>query len=43
MNFPEINIAGEGKLHANLNTSLGKIVVRLEEERTPTPLKTLLV
>ncbi|MBG0743099.1 MAG: peptidylprolyl isomerase [Cylindrospermopsis raciborskii KL1] len=39
MNFPEMNITGEGKLHANLNTSLGKIVVRLEEERAPNTVK----
>ncbi|MDZ8106408.1 MAG: peptidylprolyl isomerase [Nostoc sp. DedQUE12a] len=39
MNFPDINIPGNGKLHARLITSLGEIVVRLEEEKTPNTVK----
>ncbi len=39
MNFPEINIPGDGTLHARLITSLGDIIVRLEEERTPNTVK----
>ena len=35
MNFPSINIPGQGQLHARLTTSLGEIVVLLEEKRTP--------
>ena len=39
MNFPEINIPGNGQLHARLTTSLGEIVVRLEEQRAPNTVK----
>src|SRR5215470_6434330 len=35
MNFPPINVPGNGQLHARLKTSLGDIVVRLEEQRVP--------
>jgi peptidyl-prolyl cis-trans isomerase A (cyclophilin A) len=35
MNFPPIDIPGDGALHANIQTNLGNIVVRLEEERAP--------
>jgi peptidyl-prolyl cis-trans isomerase A (cyclophilin A) len=39
MNFPEINIPGNGQLHARLTTSLGEIVIRLEEQRAPNTVK----
>ncbi|NET70731.1 MAG: peptidylprolyl isomerase [Sphaerospermopsis sp. SIO1G2] len=39
MNFPEINIPGDEQLHARLKTSLGDIVVKLEEEKTPNTVK----
>ncbi|MEH2121005.1 peptidylprolyl isomerase [Nostoc sp.] len=39
MNFPEINIPGDGALHARLITSLGQIIVRLEEDKTPNTVK----
>lgn len=39
MNFPDINIPGDGQLHARLHTSLGEIVVRLEEQRAPNTVK----
>lgn len=35
MNIPPIDIPGDGTLHAKIQTSLGSIVVRLEEERAP--------
>lgn len=35
MQFPPINIAGEGPLYACLVTSFGDIIVRLEEQRAP--------
>jgi peptidyl-prolyl cis-trans isomerase A (cyclophilin A) len=35
MKFPPIDIPGNGALHARLVTSLGDIVVRLEEEKVP--------
>lgn len=35
MNFPPINVPGQGQLYALLKTSLGDIVVRLEEQRVP--------
>lgn len=35
MKFPAPNVPGEGRLHAKLVTTLGDIVVRLEEERAP--------
>ncbi len=34
-NFPPIDIAGEGDLYARLHTTLGNIVVRLEETKVP--------
>jgi peptidyl-prolyl cis-trans isomerase A (cyclophilin A) len=39
MQFPPINVPGTGQLHARLKTSLGEIVVRLEEERAPNIVK----
>jgi len=33
--FPPIEVAGEGDLYARLKTTLGDIVVRLEEKRAP--------
>ncbi|MEZ4294461.1 MAG: peptidylprolyl isomerase [Polyangiaceae bacterium] len=39
MEFPPIQVAGQGQLHARLLTTLGEIVVRLEEERTPNTVK----
>lgn len=35
MDFPPIQAAGTGQLHARLRTSLGDIVLRLEEQRAP--------
>lgn len=35
MKFPPIEIPGDGPLHAKLVTSLGSIVVRLEEAKAP--------
>lgn len=35
MDFPPIDIPGDGALHARLVTTLGSIVVRLEEKRAP--------
>jgi peptidyl-prolyl cis-trans isomerase A (cyclophilin A) len=35
MNFPPINVPGNGQLHARIVTSLGDIVVRLEEKLAP--------
>jgi len=37
--FPEINVPGEGDLYARLNTSLGPIVIRLEEKKVPNTVK----
>lgn len=37
--FPEINAPGEGQLYARFCTSMGNIVVRLEEERAPKTVK----
>jgi peptidyl-prolyl cis-trans isomerase A (cyclophilin A) len=39
MNFPEINVPGQGQLYAQLSTSLGDIVIRLEEHRAPNTVK----
>jgi peptidyl-prolyl cis-trans isomerase A (cyclophilin A) len=39
MQFPSINVPGQGQLHARLETSQGDIVVRLEEERAPETVK----
>ncbi len=35
MDFPAINVPGEGQLYARLTTTQGDIVVALEETRTP--------
>lgn len=35
MDFPPINVPGSGELHARLKTTLGDIVVKLEEHRAP--------
>ena len=37
--FPPINAPGTGQLYARLHTSLGNLVVRLEEERAPKTVK----
>ncbi|MBX3186168.1 MAG: peptidylprolyl isomerase [Labilithrix sp.] len=37
--FPAINAPGEGQLYARLVTSMGPIVIRLEEERAPNTVK----
>ena len=37
--FPEINVPGSGQLYARFHTSLGNIVVRLEEQKTPKTVK----
>jgi peptidyl-prolyl cis-trans isomerase A (cyclophilin A) len=37
--FPEIQAAGKGQLYARFVTTLGNIVVRLEEERAPKTVK----
>ncbi|MDC0741197.1 peptidylprolyl isomerase [Polyangium mundeleinium] len=39
MQFPAINVPGAGQLHARLVTTLGDIVLRLEEERAPNTVK----
>jgi peptidyl-prolyl cis-trans isomerase A (cyclophilin A) len=39
MEFPPIQIPGNGQLHARLITSLGEIVVKLEEQRAPNTVK----
>lgn len=39
MDFPAINVPGNGQLHARLVTSLGEIVLRLEETRAPNTVK----
>ncbi|MFO0755835.1 MAG: peptidylprolyl isomerase [Byssovorax sp.] len=39
MDFPAINVPGNGQLHARLSTSLGEIVVRLEEQLAPNTVK----
>lgn len=39
MNFPDINVPGQGQLHARLSTTLGEIVLRLEEQRAPNTVK----
>ena len=33
--FPQINVPGEGQLYARLHTTLGNLVVQLEEKRAP--------
>ncbi len=37
--FPAINVPGTGQLYARLHTTLGNIVVRLEEQRAPNTVK----
>jgi peptidyl-prolyl cis-trans isomerase A (cyclophilin A) len=37
--FPAINVPGTGQLYARFVTSLGNIVIRLEEERAPKTVK----
>src|SRR5450432_4019880 len=37
--FPAINVQGSGQLYARFITSMGNIVVRLEEERAPNTVK----
>ncbi|MDI3290486.1 peptidylprolyl isomerase [Polyangium sp. 15x6] len=39
MEFPAINVPGQGQLHARLVTTLGEIIIRLEEERAPNTVK----
>jgi peptidyl-prolyl cis-trans isomerase A (cyclophilin A) len=38
-NFPEIQVPGSGQLYARFTTTLGAIVVRLEEQRAPKTVK----
>ena len=38
-NFPQIQVPGEGQLYARLHTSLGNIVVKLEEQKAPDTVK----
>jgi len=35
MDFPPINVPGQGQLYARLKTTLGEIVVKLEEQKVP--------
>jgi len=37
--FPEIQVPGEGDLYARLNTTLGPVVIRLEEKKVPNTVK----
>jgi peptidyl-prolyl cis-trans isomerase A (cyclophilin A) len=37
--FPPINVPGTGQLYARLHTSMGNVVVRLEEQRAPNTVK----
>jgi len=39
MQFPDINVAGSGKLYARFKTTQGNILVELEEERAPNTVK----
>ena len=39
MNFPEINVPGQGQLYARLHTTQGQIVIRLEEHKAPKTVK----
>jgi peptidyl-prolyl cis-trans isomerase A (cyclophilin A) len=38
-NFPNIQVPGEGQLYARLHTSLGNVVLLLEEQRAPNTVK----
>jgi peptidyl-prolyl cis-trans isomerase A (cyclophilin A) len=38
--FPAIQVPGTGQLYARFHTSMGSLVVRLEEERAPNTVKT---
>jgi peptidyl-prolyl cis-trans isomerase A (cyclophilin A) len=38
-NFPQIQVPGEGQLYARLQTSLGDVVVKLEEQKAPDTVK----
>jgi peptidyl-prolyl cis-trans isomerase A (cyclophilin A) len=38
-NFPPIQVPGQGQLYARFHTSLGNIVVQLEEQRAPDTVK----
>jgi peptidyl-prolyl cis-trans isomerase A (cyclophilin A) len=38
-NFPEISVPGTGQLYARFVTSMGNIVIRLEEQRAPKTVK----
>src|SRR5690606_12134792 len=42
MEFPNIDVPGEGDLYARLNTTQGTIVVLLEEKRAPNTVKNFL-
>ena len=37
--FPQIQVPGQGQLYARFRTSLGNIVIKLEEERAPDTVK----
>jgi peptidyl-prolyl cis-trans isomerase A (cyclophilin A) len=37
--FPAINVTGTGKLYARFHTSMGNLVIELEEERAPNTVK----
>jgi peptidyl-prolyl cis-trans isomerase A (cyclophilin A) len=37
--FPAINVPGTGKLYARFHTSMGNLVIELEEERAPNTVK----
>ena len=39
MNFPDINVPGQGQLYARLHTTLGQIVIKLEEHKAPNTVK----
>lgn len=39
MNFPEINVPGNGQLYARFVTSQGDILIKLEEQRAPNTVK----
>jgi peptidyl-prolyl cis-trans isomerase A (cyclophilin A) len=39
MDFPQINVPGSGQLFARLKTTLGEIILQLEEKRAPNTVK----